>query len=93
MEKLKKNKLLINLNKCSFFQKELVYLGFVILENELKMDPEKVVAIISWPSPKSLVEVRSFHELESFYSKFIKNFSGIYALMLDPSKRQVSLSI
>eukprot|EP00253_Pinus_taeda_P029901 PITA_29901 len=57
LRKLQQNKLLINLKKCTFFQQELVYLGFVIAENELKMDPEKVIAIVSWPSPKSLFEV------------------------------------
>eukprot|EP00253_Pinus_taeda_P029988 PITA_29988 len=57
LRKLQQNKLLINLKKCTFFQRELVYLGFVIAENELKMDPEKVTAIVSWPSPKILFEV------------------------------------
>eukprot|EP00253_Pinus_taeda_P004138 PITA_04138 len=57
LRKLQQNKMLINLKKCTFFQRELVYLGFVIAENELKMDPEKVTAIVSWPSPKSLFEV------------------------------------
>ncbi|MDW3502833.1 reverse transcriptase domain-containing protein, partial [Escherichia coli] len=61
LRKLQQNKLLINLKKCTFFQRELIYLGFVIAENELKMDPEKVAAIVSWPSPKSLFDVRSFH--------------------------------
>eukprot|EP00253_Pinus_taeda_P004319 PITA_04319 len=65
LRKLQQNKLLINLKKCTFFQRELIYLGFVIAENELKMDPEKVAAIVSWPSPKSLFEVRSFHGLAS----------------------------
>jgi len=57
LEKLQQNKLLINLKKCYFLKKELIYLGFVISENELKMDPEKVATIVSWPSPKSLFEV------------------------------------
>eukprot|EP00253_Pinus_taeda_P014651 PITA_14651 len=87
LEKLQQNKLLINLNKCTFLQKELVYLGFIIVENELKMDPEKIAAIINWPSPTSFFEVRSFHELASFYGKFIRNFSEICASMLDTIKK------
>jgi hypothetical protein len=42
MRRLQQEKLLINLKKCSFMQTELIYLGFVISANELKMDPEKV---------------------------------------------------
>jgi hypothetical protein len=49
MERLQQEKLLINLKKSSFMKKELLYLGFVIYSNELKMDPEKVRAIKEWP--------------------------------------------
>jgi hypothetical protein len=63
-------------------------LGFVISVNELKMDPEKINAIKDWPSPKSVFEVRSFHGLDSFYRKFIQNFGGISAPMMDTVKKR-----
>ena len=69
-------------------KKEIVYLGFVISSNELKMDPEKVKAIKEWPSPKNIFEVRRFHGLASFYRKFIKTFSEISVPMMDTVKKR-----
>ena len=56
-EKLREEKLLINLKKCSFVKEELVYLGFVISAEGLKMDPEKVKAILEWSTPRSAIEI------------------------------------
>jgi hypothetical protein len=67
---------------------ELIYLGFVISPNEVKMDPEKVRVIKEWLSPNNIFEVRSFHGLASFYRKFINNFSGISAQMMDTLKKR-----
>jgi hypothetical protein len=75
------------MKKCSFMQTELIYLGFVISTNELKMDPEKVEVIKNWPSPRNIFEVRSFHGLASFYRKFIQNFSGISVAMMETVKK------
>ena len=61
LEKLRGEKLLINMEKCRFVKKELLYLGFVVSIEGLKMDPEKVNAILEWPTPRSATEVRSFH--------------------------------
>jgi hypothetical protein len=85
---LQQEKLLINLKKCSFMKIELIYLGFVISSNELKMDPKKVMEIREWSSPRSLFEVRSFHGLARFYKKFIKIFSSICAPILDTIKKE-----
>lgn len=40
---------------------ELQYLGFVVAKVTLKMVPSKVESTLSWPTPKSIVEVRCFH--------------------------------
>jgi hypothetical protein len=87
MRRLQQQKLLINLKKSSFMKTNLIYLGFVISSNELKMDPEKVRAIKEWSSPRNIFEVRSFHGIASFYRKFIRNFSGICASMMDTVKK------
>jgi hypothetical protein len=88
MKKLQQEKLLINMKKSSFMKTELIYLGFFISVNELRMDPDKVEVIKNWPSPRNIFEVRSFHGLASFYRKFIRNFSGINTEMMDTVKKQ-----
>jgi hypothetical protein len=88
MKRLQQEKLLINIKKSSFMKTKLIYLGFVISANELRMDPDKVQVIKNWPSPRNIFEVRSFHGLASFYRKFIRNFSGINAAMMDTVKKR-----
>jgi hypothetical protein len=87
MRRLQQEKLLINLNKSSFMKYKLIYFGLVISSNELKMDPEKVKVIREWFSPRSMLEVRRFHGLASFYRKFIRDFSELYAPMMDTVKK------
>ena len=59
-DKLREEKLLINLKKCSFVKKELVYLRIVVSTESLKMDPEKVKAILEWPTPKECYKGKIF---------------------------------
>lgn len=65
---------------------ELVYLGFVVANGCIKMDLDKVKSILEWPTPRSIGDVRSFHDLASYYRKFVRNFSHVCAPILNTRK-------
>ena len=63
--------------KCQFFKQSITYLGYVISEEGISTDPNKVKAIKEYPTPESTKEVRSFLGMATYYGKFIKGFSTI----------------
>lgn len=78
-DKLSSANLSINFEKCCFFRKQLKYLGYVVDEQGLRTDPEKVKAIIDFPIPLCKKDVKRFLGTASYYRRFIKNFSTIAA--------------
>lgn len=57
---LQANKLYAKLDKCSFGQTEVEYLGQIINWEGVTTDPSKIRAIKEWPAPTNVIELRSF---------------------------------
>jgi len=77
MELLQKNNLFLKPEKCKFEKTEVEYLGVIISQNSVKMDPVKVAGVTEWPIPSNRKEVQSFLGFTNFYRRFIQGFSHL----------------
>ena len=77
--RLRDARLRINPEKCRFCTEQLKYLGHVIDKEGIRTDPEKTSAIVDWPAPRTVRQIRQFLGLASWYRRFIHNFATIAA--------------
>jgi len=75
--KLEKLNLFLKPSKCKFHQREVEYLGMVVGNRKVCMDPVKVKGITQWPTPSCIKDVHSFLSFCNFYRAFISDFSNI----------------
>ena len=67
---------------------ELLYLGHVIYQEGVKVDPEKIKAILEWASPINLTKLRHFIGLCNYYCRFVKGSHSRYtATLTDLTKK------
>ena len=62
-------------SKCEFGMTELLYLGHIISVEGVQVDPKKIRAIVDWPTPTNLTQLKGFFGLSGFYRRFVKGFS------------------
>ncbi|XP_073033729.1 uncharacterized protein [Primulina eburnea] len=56
----------------------MAFLGHIVSQDGIEVDPSKVEAVRDWPVPKNVTEIRSFLGLAGYYRKFIQGFSSAY---------------
>ena len=65
------------LSKCDFYKDKNNYLGHIISDEGISVDLEKIEAIMNWPTPRNVTDVRYFMGLAGYYMRFIKGFSKV----------------
>ena len=75
LETLRKEMLYEKLSKCEVWLREVSFLGHIVSEEGIQVDPKKVEVIVESKPPRNVTEVHSFLGLTGYYRRFVKGFS------------------
>jgi hypothetical protein len=87
LARLQENDLFLKPTKCEFNKTRVEYLGMVIQEGKISMDPGKLKGIRDWPTPTTVKQVRGFLGFGNFYRRFIWHFSELAKPLNDLLKK------
>jgi hypothetical protein len=90
LTRLCEHELYAKFSKYEFWFKKVPFLGHVLSEDGISIDPSKVHQVMNWKAPTSMHEVRSFLGLAGYYHCFIMDISKIYepmARLLEKDKK------
>ncbi|XP_029371418.1 uncharacterized protein LOC115051843 [Echeneis naucrates] len=73
------NSLFVKVDKCKFHNSSVSFLGYIIDQNCIEMDPAKASAIASWTIHDSCKQLQCFLEFANFYRRFLQGYSAAAA--------------
>jgi hypothetical protein len=82
LQKLREHKLYAKRSKCEFWLKEISFLGHVVSNGGISVDPSKVKNVLNWKPPTDVGKIHSFLGLAGYYRRFIKGFSKLAKPMI-----------
>ncbi len=90
LSRLREVNLRLNPNKCCFATKSIVFLGHVVNKEGTKPDPSKIDAVLRFPAPKTITNVRSFLGLTRYYRKYLRGYSKIASPLFELTKKDMA---
>jgi hypothetical protein len=82
------NSLALKQSKCSFGSREVAYLGHIIRDSGVAMDPSKIDAVLAWPTLTTVRALRGFLGLTGYYRKFIRDYGMVACPLTQLLKRE-----
>lgn len=67
---------------------KLLFLGYMISNERIHVDEEKMRAIRDWSTPMTVTKSQNFHQFVTFYRYFIQNFSSIMVPIIKCLKKE-----
>lgn len=58
LSRLREHQLYVKMEKCEFAQEEIIFLGHWVSKGQVRMDDRKIRAILDWPAPTKVTELR-----------------------------------
>ena len=75
LKRLKKIDLQVNIEKCEFFKKKVIFLSVLLSIDDFRMNSKNIEVIINWKRFINLKKMQVFVNFVKFYWRFIRNFS------------------
>ncbi|KAF5480102.1 hypothetical protein F2P56_000872 [Juglans regia] len=85
---LRQHQLFAKMSKCSFGLAEVSYLGHLIYGQGVRANPEKLKAMLDWPTPRSVKDLKGFLGLTGYYRRFIKGYGVVAAKLTELLKKE-----
>ena len=79
LQRLLENRLFVKAEKCAFHKTTVPFLGYILSADSIRMDPEKIRAVVEWPQPENRRSLQAFLGFANFYRGFVRNYSTLAA--------------
>ena len=77
-------------DKCELLQRKVRFLGYVVQESGISVDPSKTDVVKNWPVPRNVSEVSSFTGFCNYYSRLLPQYTKTIQPLYDLTKKNAS---